>query len=58
MDVLRHDHVADQAEGVPCADFVQDLGETVAGFNGVQQWSASNTTERDEVKVALPVSAD
>lgn len=57
MYVLRHDHVPDQSKPMTPAHFLENLHEAVARSRRSQQWSSLVATERDEVQVALPITA-
>ncbi len=55
--MLRHNHVADEAECVLRAYLIKFDCKIVAGLTGSKQRAPAQTTERDEVKIALSVTA-
>ena len=57
MDVLRHDYVPDQSEGIFSTDLRQDGHEAIASPRGSEQGAPSGTTEGDEVEITLSVAA-
>jgi hypothetical protein len=57
MNVLRHHYVADQAKDVLRADFIENTYKAITVICGSQQGTPADATERDEVKVALTISA-
>ena len=57
MDVFGHDNVSNQAERIPDSDFAQFAHKTIATRRRSKQRAASETTEGDEVEIALSVAA-
>jgi hypothetical protein len=55
VDMLWHDHVADQSKPMPSAHLVEDFHESVACPPRPEQRTPTITTERDEVQIASPV---
>lgn len=58
MDVLGHDHVTDEGEAVPVADFAKHLHEDIPGANRAEQRQASIAGEGNEMQMAAPVVAN
>jgi len=57
VDVFGHDHVADKLEPVLRFDLTENLNKRVASAHRPEERKTPVATERDEVEVALSVSA-
>lgn len=57
MNVLRHDHVADQQKLITRAYLIEDLQELIALARRAQQRETPVATPRNEVQMAMPVAA-
>jgi uncharacterized protein (DUF2267 family) len=55
--VLRHHDVSDQREGVPGTNFVEHLHEAIAAVWHSKERAPGETTEGDEVKIAISITA-
>lgn len=55
--MLRHHDVTDQREGVPGTNFSKNVYETIAGVWRSKQRTPAETTEGNEVKIAISIAA-
>ncbi len=57
MNVLRHHHISDQQELVPCPGLVENFEEGISLSPRIQQTPPPVATASNEMQVALPIAA-
>lgn len=57
MDVLGHEHIAEEPEAGTCADLTKDFHEEISGALTLEEGTALEATEGDEVQIAVADAA-
>jgi hypothetical protein len=55
MEMLRHDHIANDREFIFLPDLFEDVQEQVSAGGGAEKWLSLVTTTSDEMKISASI---